>query len=102
MKITKVVEDESRDSGLYIYIESKEEQHTDELFGIEYQGKQRYFKSEKVIARDKETLLIKAKEYGYYNKIFRGVDIRKLIGMEVSHITDPETYSRLQKESRYC
>lgn len=102
MKINKAVEDESRDSGLYIYIEGETVHHTGDIFSIEYQGKPRYFKAEKVIARNKETLLIKAKEYGYYNQIFGGIDIRELIDMEVSHITDQDVLSRLHKEARYC
>jgi hypothetical protein len=102
MRINKAVEDKSRDSGLHIYIESEAVHHAGDLFSIDYEGKPRYFKAEKVIAHNKEILLIKAKEYGYYNKIFGHVDIRKLIDMEVSHITDPEIFSRLHKEACYC
>jgi hypothetical protein len=49
-------------------------------------------------------LIVRARQVGYYNKIKnkKNLDLRSLIGLEVSIITDPEVINEINQESRYC
>ena len=70
--------------GLYIYFNRDRVSHINDIFSIEYQDKERYFIATEIkIDTTDDTLLIKAQEYGYYNKLFGDVDIRTLIKKNV-------------------
>lgn len=98
MKIKLVTES----SGLYILFNSTEECHVDDIFEITYENEKRYFIVKEVSIDECVNLSIKAKEYGYYNKLYKKVDIRNLLNLDLKKIDDRETLNKLSQESRYC
>jgi hypothetical protein len=55
------------------------------------------------ITEDKK-LRVEAKEVGYFNKFEKqkDFDLREIIGLSVSKITDPELLRKIYEESCYC
>lgn len=88
--------------GLYIYFYRDEVTHIDDIFSITYQDKERYFIVTEVKVDKENMLLIKAKEYGYYNQLFGDIDIRILIDKDVKYVNDKEIIKQLENEACYC
>ena len=72
------------------------------ILRTDYDGKARYFKVVEIEASLSDVLHITAENYGYYDKLDKGVDIRKLIGLGLIIVKNEETLEILRKETCFC
>lgn len=89
--------------GTYIAFRTSENLKKDDLVRLEIQG-QHYFKVTDIAIIEKE-LLVSARETGYWaNALERkdNFDIRNLIDLKVTLITDTEVIQRINKEACWC
>lgn len=98
--IHDVFEKSGKDKGLYIVFYSDETCHIDDIFTLFYDGADRYFIITNV-RTDIGRLYVKAKEYGYYDLMFRKIDIRRLMSSNVTIVTDKEVINKLHKQACY-
>jgi hypothetical protein len=99
--VKDVFEKSGREKGLYIEFYSCDSCHIDDIFSLNYDGVDRYF----IVAgvrTDDGRLLVQAKEYGYYNSLFRDSDIRILLASKVVQVVDKELIKKLARENCYC
>jgi len=104
---TEIIESDKRNrvsGGLYIEFTSSENVVVDNYFSIVFEDRIQYFVA-RTIKIDGENLKVTAKKTGYWGeKLDRkeNLDLRKLIGIEVTQITDPEIIKKIKQESLYC
>lgn len=109
MKITnaQLVSSDKRariSGGVYINYTSKDNVIKGSNVEITFENKKHYFEVTDITI-DGENLEVKAKEVGYWAKKFdnsNNFDLRKLIGIELSRIEDPETISKIHEMSCWC
>ena len=90
--------------GVYIDYISKETVIKGSNVELEFEDTKHYFEITD-ISINGEFLEVKAKEVGYWSKKFDNksdFDLRKLIGLELSKVENPETISKIHEMSCWC
>jgi len=91
-------------NGLFIYFQSQKNVNTDSFFSLTFNGENQYFEVTEISANDK-VLEITAKETGYYAsqlKNKKDFDIRDIIGLPISLISDEAKISKIKDQSGWC
>lgn len=95
-------------SGIIIEIETNDSLIDDSYIEIDVDGRKRPFVVDGITTKtnsELNSILIRAKETGYFanrlshNKDF---DIRSLLGLQVSLVTDVERIKKIKESSFYC
>lgn len=76
-----------------------------DIFTLHFDGKDRYYKAEEISTIDKENVEVAATEYGYIgSRLSRQpkFDVRSLLDLELTQVTDEEKLKQIAKSSTLC
>lgn len=100
-----MLESNERGNGLTIEFSTNEQINIGNIVSIIFEDKTRYFEVVNIKTDFsngvKPILIVKAKNYGYYDLI-KNIDIRNIMYKPVEFVIDPDIIAQLRKESRYC
>jgi hypothetical protein len=109
-KVNKVISKSGRNSFM-IEFTSRDLIHPEQTYSLIYHDKKHYFRIVEVKTNDynaldisaSNTLNITATEIGYYNLFVKiSIDIRALIDLPLSQVTDREELKKVAEECSYC
>jgi hypothetical protein len=72
---------------------------------MEFKGEKHYFTLFSIYACNSTWIKYKLKEVGYWANFFykmKKLDIRELVNMELSLVSDLDTLNKIEKESHWC
>ena len=105
MKITSVqIKEDKGGVDTFITFDSMENLTMGTYLSIMYENKKHYFQINKISVYC-DTLMITAKEVGYFASNFRKMpdfDLRKLVDLDITVITDDESIKKIREMSCWC
>jgi hypothetical protein len=105
IKASKASSGRMRGAGIIIEFYCDEVYNVGDVVSINYDGRIRYFKISELKATADDSasyLYYTAEEYGYYTIMKGKIDLRELINLDLTLVTDEERLNELSQESRFC
>ncbi len=102
MEITQVKHTDSTRGGVSITFSTTDQIAYGDIVSIEYDSKTRYFKVSYVETINQFVVNCEATNYGYYNLLRNIKDIRDLLGLKITIVTDEDEIKKLKNQSHYC